>query len=240
MVDVSRGLSVRDRANELQSVAALELDVDHPPNAIPSEAIVLSLFTTLAEFEDARYSGKPSADYIAWRKSRGYRWLTEEEMALWSPKDDHEPIFGTPLDPAESHDSVFGRYFDFGTEGKGGSSRPVKFANETKGVLACFGVCTSVHDMRPYLRGELGDEVWHGRIAATMRKWWAPGVTERDLIARHGSVLRAQIGIVSQMADGRLGPRIYSFYWDPDRSQWWLSIICDNNSDITNATALEY
>ncbi len=207
---------------------------------MPNEAVAASLFTALAEFEEARYSGKSSDDYIRWRKARGYRWRSNEEMRSWSPESDHELIFGTPLDPAESHERVFGRYFDYGTQGKGGSSRPVKFANETKGVLVCFGLCTRVHEMRPYLRGELGEDVWHGRIAGTMRSWWAPGVTERDLITRHGSVLRAQIGIVTQMADGRLGPRIYSFYWDPDRSQWWLSIICDNNSDITNATALEY
>lgn len=235
LIPQPKGVPASERAEQLRSLATLEGEV---PKAVE---MVESLFLAFSEFEQLRYGGGSAAEYARWREVKGYRRRALDVMKKeWGVDQDFKMWFGEDLPAALDATDVFARLYDYGLKAGGGSSNPVAVAGEPSGIVVRFGRFANAKGDRPMLEGSLGTAVWHGRNAGTMRNWWEP-VRSADTVAKgSGGLLRAELGMVTKNEGGRLCPRIYSYYWDPQSRTWMLEHINDNNADLSHCTPLEY
>lgn len=236
LVAQPRNESPTIRGAHLKSIATIEGDIPSDP------AVTEALFLKFAEFESLRYGGANADEYARWRISSGFRLRPLEIMQKeWFIREAFKATTGAELpltlDPMET----FSRFYAFGLTASDGASNPHKVADDSSGVVAHFRKVTSILE-RPVVNGNIGTTLWYGRIAITMRKWWEPEpeYTPERILELQGSLLRAELGVITKFEDGHLCPRNYSFYWDPSASRWMLEHINDNNSDFSNATPLEY
>ena len=208
------------------------------PRGVGTTSALLDEFTS---FFERRYMDPVVEKYIVWRRERGFVLKSFSTMdAQWGVGKDYDQIVGNPPPDAKDLESVFRVFFDVGLTLGGGVSRPVGLPIERSGLAIAVGTVTSPSQQRPFVSGELPSSVWHGKTSGTMRNWWEPPRSSRDVLKQERALTWAEVGMICEFADGSRRPRIHSFYWDRVANRWMLDSICDYNADMTRITALEY
>jgi hypothetical protein len=219
----------------------LETTMVMPSEMPPGAGTTAALLDEFASFFERRYMEPDAEKYIAWRRERGYNLKSYATMnSQWGVGKDYTEIVGSPPASEKDVESIFRTFFDVGLTLGGGVSRPVGLAQQRSGLAIAVGTVTSPSQPRPFVSGELPSSVWHGKTSGTMRNWWEPPRSSRDVLKRDRSLTWAEVGMICEFADGSRRPRIHSFYWDRVANRWMLDSICDYNADMSRVTALEY
>lgn len=210
---------------------------DPPPGCGSKQA----LLDEVADFLYFRFAQPSVEAYKAWRRSTGCRFKDlAESLRPWYVDEAYEAYFGEPFPDDPDVERLFDRFWSAGLEWGGGVNRPVALAEEPKGLACVFGTITPGDPRRAMLAGEMSADLWHGGIASTMRGWWRPAQSTRDLLKRHGRAHYAVVGVILEYADGSRRPLILTWPWDPHAQRWVLEDVNVKNFPAAALSAMEF
>ena len=179
--------------------------------------------------------------YAQWRRSSGHHLKSLDEMIHpWFIDQAYEAYFNEPFPEDPDVEALFRKFWPIGLGWGEGVNRPVALADESKGLTIRFGTLAPGNPNRDMLDGQLGTDLWHGGIAATMRRWWRQPHDTQDLLDRFGRADYAEVGIIMGYADGSRRPLILTYLWDPIEHRWSLEHVNVNNFDSPDLSAMEY
>ena len=192
---------------------------------------IMVLRDTVREFLIQRYTAASVDEYVRWMKAQGYRFKTLEEFEpRYGPLSHNAARAGFDgTDVAE----VFAVLWEY---------PPSKLAVPTMlatGPDAMAIEIASANHNRGFtgrLAGTLGEQLWHGGSTATCRFWMQPPVTREALVARHGEILAAQVGVIGIVPGRGRRPIIIQCFFDPQSKSWWLDGINVTNFRGTSDT----
>ncbi len=190
-----------------------------------------------------RFVEPDAAAYRRWRESRGCRFTSLAELDRKTDVlKDYEAVFGRPLPANATIESLYAEYWDRTTEMFGGTNLLAGFARDAIGLQVRVGHSTDQVHPRLKLEGVLGERLWYGPTAGTMRRWFDLPIEPRDIVRARGRVLVAEFGVVCEFADGSRRPINGAFVYVPERAGWVLWLLNQNNYDLqrTRVSPLGY
>jgi len=216
-------------------------DADVRGSLKDQRASTAALLQDAAEFVRLRFIARDFDAYVAWRTGHGFRWKTLDSLEkTWTVVSDYPAVFGVPA-PRDADIPRFMRdYWSIALDRTGGMNNPARIATHSPGVVVRLAHATSRNAARSLLDGSLGTTLWHGPSSATMRSWFVPPTSRQKLIAEHGGVDAAEIGLILEFADGSRRPLQLGYFFDPVPSKWMLEHVNMNNTNAMTETCLEY
>lgn len=199
------------------------------------------LLREVADFLYYRFGKSSPAAYRSWRLSNGYEPVPLAELLdPWHIDRSHEIFFGEPLPADAEFGALFDKFCDASASYEHGHNRLVGVASVPKGLCCAVGSISRANPRRPAVAGELGVDLWYGRMSATMRRWWRRPRQGRELLESGATIACAEFGIVAEYADRSRRPLVLTFLFDPIDRRWVLEHVVAYNCDIRRVSALEY
>jgi hypothetical protein len=194
------------------------------------------------EFVRRRLVEQDFEAYVAWRLERGWRWKSVEELqATWHIREAYQAVIGRPAPNDLDVRGFMAALWDTGLAGHAGENRPVALARDRTGQTVTIGRTNDPADHCQTLDGELGPETWHGPTCATLRRWFHPPTSPKELFRRHGTLVTATVGVVVELQSGDRQPYMFSFFHDPERAAWMLMEVNRSHyADPARVTPLEF
>lgn len=199
-----------------------------------------ALASALAEFLWHRFSLRSAQAYIEWQKRTSHEIRPFDELVR--VRADFEHLFGEPIPPSLSVESVFAKFFDVSLSLGDGANDPVGVAVDRSGLVARFGIVRSMRPSeRPWVSGDLPLEMWHVRGGGTMRSWWRPSAGDlASVLEEHGEALCATVGLILEYRNGSRRPLVFTYYWHPVVETWELNCINAYNGHGDFISAMEH
>lgn len=195
----------------------------------------------IADFIEHRFINPSLEDYKAWRRSQGFTLTPIADMEkVHHVALTHELIFGSALPPGLSGEQIFDRFWSQGLRSGNGWWQIRSIAVDARGLQAVIGALTKGVDTREMIQGEWSKWLWHGATASSMRNWWTPRHPTDNLLKQFGSVMYAEVGIVTEFGDGTRGPLIITLIYDPIDKRWRMEHVNVNNVPPERVMQLEF
>ena len=199
------------------------------------------LLDEIAAFIYYRFMQNSAEEYKDWRLDSGYHWRSLDVMRdTWFIDEGYNIYFGEKPPSDIKLEETFDRFWTAALEFHHGTNRPVALAAEPKGLICRFSYLTEGNPEPDPIGGEMPPELWYGGVSMTMRSWFDPPRSLKELLKEYNRVLAAEAGVIFQFADGSRRPVFFMYYWDPGTSHWWLEYINQNNYRWQDVSALEY
>lgn len=204
------------------------------PIESPEERRLLA--ATMSEFFAAMGAGDGES-YANWMKSQGYH--ADENRLEDVPTDEsaYRQRFGADWPPRDelTAESYFLNSVRHIRQNYGEMTVPKRLATGPHGFLLYeywSDDPRGVHDVPPYLIED--DPHWIGSRSISPRRMWLPGATYDDILARDGKVLCSVMIIGVQSRTGIWFNLDLKWFYDPQRTQWWLAHLSYGNTYEVN------
>ncbi len=202
-----------------------------------SDGALRAAAQTIVDFLAVRSTGDPD-DYARWAESRSHR--ARSDWPDWPPGN-NETVYrqiaaqslGGRLPSTFTPQTFFRSEYRADLSLQDGALRPVALCvgpNASESMLTVFThPADHFQDAEQIQSLGLGDEVWVGGITSSARRFFDPPATLEDILRSHGSarVLRTFVAY-----EGPTGLRVPLELWlvyDPDRRQWHIHRMFQNN-----------
>lgn len=200
------------------------------------------LLDEAGDFLYYRLAQDDPAVYVAWRSEHGYRFLPFDAFAKENNLDAmHKEALGSPLPADATMESVYPQFWKVGSTLFGDVSKFEAIATDPAGTAVCIGkMPLSSMRNRPRLRGTMGD-LWYGDSSATMRSWFQPPTSVKDMADPSSQVTVAEVAVLLEFANGDRRPFVMTYARDSTHQRWVLEFICQYNIPSNGMlSALEY
>lgn len=218
-----------DAQGEIERIIA-GVQVDADPSITPGR--VRELMTCLQEFVRLRLVTYDAKAYRNWRLAQGCTFASIAQLDRRTDLlRDYPAVFGRPAPPRPDAELLYFEHWDVMPTLFDGANELRALAADPEGWSVRVGYSGDRSDPRLKLPERSGVQVWYGPVSAAFRSWFDPPVNPADLVARHGRVLAAEVGVVSEWADGSRRPILLAFIHEPSRNRWFLWLMNENNYD---------
>lgn len=206
----------------------------HVDDGVPSKTVA-ALQNTVATFLRLRFVENDATLYKLWRQETGCSMSSLEALdRKYEVLKSYSATFGKPLAPDATTDSLFPQYWANTPYLFGGTNRLRGITTDRRGLVVRVGYSGDTEYPRLRVAGEMEERLWYGPVSAAMRRWFDVPVEPAELAKRHGRVLVAEIGLVTEWDDRSRRPVLLSFAFDPERQRWFLWLMNQNNFEVTS------
>lgn len=172
----------------------------------------------------ARFAeGTDSSAYTAWRETSGYtRRPLDVLRKSWFLDTAYEAYHGN----RPPSDLNWDAYFDAMIVGQdafgGGRTKPRGVSIEPSLVRVSVKRLTRADPRWPPLDGPIGDALDFGGPTHISSPWWSAPTSSGELLALHGEVRAAAVGVLIEYADGVRRPVGFSLFQNPTTRTWYI------------------
>ena len=223
-------------SNELAQAAAAATVEDAEGVVQGRPELLDQLRATVFQFLSTRFAASSAEDYAAWMQSRGYRFKSPEEFEKrYGPLSDQAELSG--LDSKE----VPALFAAMWASDPSRRAMPNAICRGREAMTITLGHSNHNRFATQDLSGVLGFDLWHGGAGATCRFWMQPPVTREELVALHGEVVSAQVGVIACVPGFVRRPLIVNLFLEPDSTRWWIDGVSVTNYVVPGSRAcIEY
>ncbi len=188
------------------------------------QAMLEPLQALVADFLLARYTASTPAQYEQWMESHGYHFRPRDEFEKrYGPLSQLSQYSGTDsTDPK----TVFEHMWEYPPAI---NATPDAICTGPGSMIISIAKANANRGFTELIVGSLGNELWMGASVSNCRMWFRPPVTEQELIARDGSVIAAEVGLIVHVPHAPRRPVFVSCFYDPDRQRWWIDDVLVTN-----------
>lgn len=197
-----------------------------------SAACLAALEREIATFLRLQFVTADAAAYRQWREARGCALLSLDDMERKTQVvSEYASVMNKRPPPEPDVASLYDEYWLAMRTAFSGSGALLEISADPRGFATRVAYSSDPLYTKVMLDAGLGDRLWYGPIAASMRAWFAPARIPADLVERDGRVLMAEVGVVAAWADGGRRPLLLTWFFDPTLDAWVLWTLNQNNFD---------